>query len=138
MSARRSGGVIMIASGSIGMLIGFILTGTGIGAICGLPMILVCIIMIIWGYLMKAKDQAIRDDRVAERMLQTQAIASGVNICQRCKTPNPNTFQTCSACGAEFPRIGDPGPISAVDPAELTLITKQSHHKETVFEPEDN
>jgi hypothetical protein len=138
MSARRSTGVILIASGSIGIFIGLVLSATGLGAICGIPMVLVCIIMVIWGYLMKAKDQAIKDEQLAERMLMTQAVASGVNLCPKCKTPNQNTSQFCSSCGFQFAHIGDGRPVSAVDPADAALRNKQVRDQNApVFEPEE-
>ena len=138
MASRRSTGVILIASGSIGIFIGIVLSATGIGAICGIPMVIVCIIMVIWGYLMKAKDQAIKDENLTERMLMTQAVASGVNLCPRCKTPNPQTSGFCAGCGFEFVRLGNPQPISAVDPAEAALRSKQmKNSRNSVFEDED-
>src|ERR1043166_1936699 len=99
MSARRSGGVFLIASGSIGLTICLAISATGFGAICGIPVGLVCIVMIIWGYLMKAKDKEIREERLGERMLLTQAIASGVSLCPQCRVPNPMTNRACATCG---------------------------------------
>jgi hypothetical protein len=116
MSARRSTGVMLIASGSIGIVIGLVLSASVVGALCGVPMIIVCGIMIIWGYLMKAKDQNIKDEQLTERMLMTQAVASGVNLCPKCRTPNHASVPICSGCGFELVRVGDPRPISAVEP----------------------
>lgn len=138
MSARRSTGVILIASGSIGITIGIIISFTGILAICGIPMVLVCIPMIIWGYLMKAKDRDLKDQEFAERMLQTQAVASGVNICPQCRAPNQMTSPYCPSCGFAFYPIGE-RPISAVHPAEAAMFGKQiKNTREPVFEPEDH
>lgn len=138
MSARRSTGVILIASGSVGITVGFLLSITGIGAICGIPIVLVCIPMIIWGYLMKAKDQEIKDERFSERMLQTQAVASGVNLCPQCRNPNKNTSPYCSSCGFRFVPLGNLPPASVVDPIELTHRSKQvKNMTNPVFEDEN-
>jgi len=138
MSARRSTGVMLIASGSIGITIGIIISFTGILAICGIPMVLVCIPMVIWGYLMKAKDRDLKDQEFAERMLQTQAVASGVNICPQCRSPNQITSPYCSSCGFAFDPISGPRSISAVDPVEAALLGNQiKNTREPVFEPED-
>ena len=126
MSTRRSTGVILIASGSIGLFIGLVLSASMVGAICGIPLILVCIPMMIWGYLMKAKDKEIKEEQFAERMLQTQAVASGINLCPQCRTPNQNTNPACSRCGFRFVPLGNPQPISAVDPTEISFRAKQT------------
>ena len=125
MSARRSTGVILIASGSIGLVFGIGLSATGIGALCGIPLVLICIPVMIWGYLMKAKDQEIKDERFSERMLQTQAVASGINICPRCKTPNQNINPVCLGCGLRFVPLGSLPPVSVVDPIEVSHRAKQ-------------
>jgi hypothetical protein len=138
VSARRTTGVILIASGGIGITIGFALTATGVGAVCGIPLILLGIITIIWGYLMKAKDKALREERLGERMLMTQAVASGVNLCPKCKTPNSAFNPRCSGCGFEFVPLGDPRPISAIDPADAALKIKQVNDWRTpVVDPDD-
>lgn len=125
MSTRRSTGVILIASGSIGLFIGLVLSASFVGAICGVPLILVCIPMMIWGYLMKAKDKEIKEEQFAERMLMTQAVASGINICPQCKTPNQNTNPACLGCGFRFAPLGDPQPVSAIDPTEISFRARQ-------------
>lgn len=135
MSARRSTGVLLIASGSIGTFVGFLLSVTGIGALCGVPLILVCIPMTIWGYLMKAKHQALKDEELTERMLHTQAVASGVNICHRCKAPNHMSNPSCATCGFDFMPAGNPRPISAVDPTEVALRSKQMKDKKNFGDP---
>jgi len=94
--------------------------------------------MIIWGYLMKAKDQAIKDERLTERMLMTQAVASGVNLCPKCRAPNPQTSAFCAGCGFGFVPSADPRPVSAIDPADSALRSKQVKDQNApVFEPED-
>lgn len=128
MSARRSTGVLLIASGSIGITVGFLLSITGIGAICGIPLVLVCIPMMIWGYLMKAKDQEIKDERFSERMLQTQAVASGINICPQCRNPNQNTSPFCSGCGHRFVPLGTLQPASVVNPIKTSHRANELSH----------
>lgn len=123
MSARRSTGVILIASGSIGLFIGLVLSASLAGAICGVPMIIVCIIMMIWGYLMKAKDEELKGEMLAERLLHTQAVASGVNLCPKCKSATHASIPTCSSCGYEFVRPTAPT-VSGIDPAEIAATTK--------------
>jgi hypothetical protein len=122
---------MLIAGGSVGILIGLIISTTLVGAICGIPIVIVSIVMTIQGYLMKAKDQAIKDEKFSERMLQTQAVASGVNICHRCKAANARTNPECANCGQPFMRIGDPQPISAIDPTEVALRAKQTKGEDT-------
>lgn len=125
MSARRSTGVVLIASGSIGLFIGLVLSASFVGAMCGIPLVLISIILMIWGYLMKAKDQEIKNEQFNERMLLTQAVASGVNICPQCKTPNQKTSSACSGCGYRFIPAGYPEPGSVVNPVEMSHKTKQ-------------
>ena len=125
MSTRRSTGVFLIATGWIGVFIGLVISVSLVGAICGVPLILVCIPIMIWGYLMKAKDQELKDEKFNERMLLTQATASGINICPQCKTPNKNTNPTCSGCGYRFVPTGNLQPLSVADPIEFAHSSKQ-------------
>ena len=88
-------------------------------------MILVCIPMMIWGYIMKAKDRELKNEQFNERMLLTQAVASGINICPQCKTPSKNTNPACSGCGFRFVPLENLQPVSVVDPIESAHTLKQ-------------
>lgn len=102
MAARNTGGTMMIAGGWVISSVGFMLSLTGVGAVCGVPMIIASIPVIIWGHVLKSRQAEINEEKFQERILETQATAEGINICPMCKAVTPNTQSNCNACGFEY------------------------------------
>ncbi len=87
-------GTVFIAIGIIGLSVGVGISATGIGAICGIPLVLLAFIPFIWGMLMRAKAKREREESYLRegmnRVTEVHAAAQQILICTVCQKPNSN------------------------------------------------
>lgn len=99
-------GTLLIAVGTFGLAIGVGISVTGIGAICGIPLVLISFIPFIWGMVIRAKAKRLKEEEYlqkgVDRIAQLHATSQRLIICPACQTPNENINPKCSACGTEF------------------------------------
>jgi len=95
----------LIVGGVVVVILGFIFTGTIIGAIIGLPFILIGFIMIIWGLVTSGKrtEQVIvSQPPTRTETVRTEIVQKIMVRCPNCSTLNPEDATYCSKCGAEL------------------------------------
>ena len=88
---KGTSAVFLISVGLIGTFLGFLLSATGIGAICGLPMIVVCFVIMLWGFILQNQ---------AKKEHAAQQIQAGVQQVLNQANPQSQMYRQCSKCGA--------------------------------------
>lgn len=102
MSAKGVSGSILSTLGWAAIVIGAAVSVTGVGALCGIPLLIVGIVILVSGSLMEKKDNTERTEKYLKQIVQTTAAAQDVVICPSCGTARQNTSPNCPRCGLVY------------------------------------
>jgi hypothetical protein len=100
--------MMWIIIGGIGMFLGFILSLTGIGLICGLPIIIGSLpIMIYGGYKYRQHQLNQLKESIRSGIVEGSQVQQAKTLCPACGASNLSGNRFCASCG---------GPLSVEEP----------------------
>jgi len=103
LALRMGAGILSAVGGLLALIVGLLLSATLIGAVCGVPLIVLG--AVLWVYaivrLMRYQNQRLSTD-IANAIATTTTTPRGAqSYCSQCGAANAEGFRFCAQCGAQ-------------------------------------